>query len=248
MIWTQTKTLTTTNHSKISIIITAAGSSTRMGSGIKKEYLPLQNGTVLSSCAKNFLNAINGFYSLADFVITYPFGGIAASKKAISDDAELTELIRKSDVKIDFVQGNSTRQSSVFNALNFLNEKGSNPDIVLIHDGARPFVSTKIIQNVINASIEYGASVPGLTPTDTQKEIDENGFITRHLERKNLAAVQTPQGFEFSKLFKAHQKAKEDNREYTDDTEIWGKYVGQVKVVEGDSKNKKITYPEDLNF
>lgn len=244
----QTKTLTTTNHSKISIIITAAGSSSRMGSGIKKEYLPLQNGTVLSGCAKNFLKSIKTPFQITDLVITYPDNGIEESKKAIYEDDELKQLLADSKIELDFVEGSTTRQSSVFNALKFIEEKQSKPDIVLIHDGARPFVTEKIICDVINSAVEFGASVPGLTPTDTQKEIDEQGFITRHLERKMLTAVQTPQGFAFEKLFKAHEKAAADSREYTDDTEIWGKYVGLVKVVDGDSKNKKITYPEDINF
>jgi 2-C-methyl-D-erythritol 4-phosphate cytidylyltransferase/2-C-methyl-D-erythritol 4-phosphate cytidylyltransferase/2-C-methyl-D-erythritol 2,4-cyclodiphosphate synthase len=98
----------------------------------------------------------------------------------------------------------------------------------------------------LEAAIQYGASVPGLTPTDTQKQINSEGFIEKHLERKSLVAVQTPQGFEFNKLYEAHKKSILENVEYTDDTEIWGKYCGAVKVIEGDSNNIKITYPADL--
>ena len=79
-----------------------------------------------------------------------------------------------------------------------------------------------------------------------EKQIDENGFIVQHLQRSMLTAVQTPQGFKFSELLECHKKAIQDNKEYTDDTEIWGKYQGNVKVVPGDVGNIKITYPEDL--
>ena len=124
------------------------------------------------------------------------------------------------------------------------------PDLILIHDGARPFITERVILNVVEAAAEYGASVPGITPIDTQKEIDENGFIVRHLIRKNLCAVQTPQGFNFSRLCEAHEKAgklaEETGHEFTDDTEIWGEYCGTVKTVPGDVNNIKITYPSDL--
>ena len=229
--------LTTTIHSKIAIIITAAGSSTRIGGSIKKEYLPYKKGTVLSGCAETFLNACSGCYEITDFVVTCPKGGAEECKKALG------ELYQKSPVNITIAEGAETRQKSVYNGL--LAVKG-NPDIVLIHDGARPFVSEKIIVDGIEAAIEYGASVPGITPTDTQKEIDEEGFIVRHLMRSSLSAVQTPQCFEFKKLLEAHKRALSDDREYTDDTEIWGAYCGKVRVYSGDVNNIKITYPADL--
>lgn len=221
--------------SNIAIIITAAGSSTRMGGSTKKEYLPYKNGTVLSGCAKTFLNACSN-YNITDFIVTYPEGDIDNCKKALSD-IDINQ--------ITFVKGAETRQKSVYNALK---EIKNNPDIVAIHDGARPFISETLIQNSIKAAIECGASVPGVTPIDTQKEIDENGFIVRHLQRSHLTAVQTPQCFKFKELLQAHEKAIADNKEYTDDTEIWGIYCGAVKVVEGDVNNIKITYPADLKI
>ena len=116
----------------------------------------------------------------------------------------------------------------------------------MIHDGARPFVSKEVIMEALQAALEFGASVPGVTPTDTQKEIDGDGFIVRHLTRSSLVAVQTPQCFRFKELLEAHEKAATDGREYTDDTEIWGQYCGPVRVTKGDVNNIKITYPADL--
>ena len=233
--WMQ-KTISMTRmiHSKIAIIITAAGSSTRIGGGIKKEYLPYNKGTVLSSCAETFLNACSSDFEITDFIITCPKGGIEECRKALS-------AFTYSGIKI--VEGSDTRQKSVYNGLLAVSDE---TEYVLIHDGARPFVTPALIRNTLKAAIEYGAAVPGLTPTDTQKEIDESGFIVRHLIRSSLSAVQTPQVFEFSKLKVAHERAAQDSREYTDDTEIWGAYCGRVKVVPGEVNNIKITYPSDL--
>ena len=236
--WTQ-KTISMTRmiHSKIAIIITAAGSSTRIGSGIKKEYLPYNKGTVLSSCAETFLNACSRDFEITDFIVTCPKDGRADCQKALGSLEGFDSL------SIKIVEGSDTRQKSVYKGLLAVEGK---PEIVLIHDGARPFVSEELIRSTLAATQEFGAAVPGLTPTDTQKEIDENGFIVRHLIRSSLSAVQTPQCFEFSKLLAAHERAASDSREYTDDTEIWGAYCGPVKVVTGQVNNIKITYPSDL--
>ena len=232
---------TKTIHSKIAIIITAAGSSTRIGGGIKKEYLPFKNGTVLSVCAETFLNAFSSAevgdakYEITDFIVTCPVGGVEECRRALCKLA--------AEVKI--TEGSDTRQKSVYQGL--LAVKGQ-PDIVLIHDGARPFVSRELIMEALEAAVQYGASVPGITPTDTQKEIDSEGFVVRHLVRSSLVAVQTPQCFKFKELLDAHGRAAKDNREYTDDTEIWGEYCGRVKVTRGDVRNIKITYPDDLKI
>ena len=249
-IWVRMKILTTkTIHSKIAIIITAAGSSTRIGGGVKKEYLPFKNGTVLSVCAETFLNACADF-QITDFIVTCPQGGVEACRAALGDmDSHVPRFLSLSKGAMTkkgamtVVEGSDTRQKSVYKGL--LAVKGQ-PDIVLIHDGARPFVSREVILEALEAALEYGASVPGVTPTDTQKEIDDAGFIRRHLVRSSLTAVQTPQCFRFKELLEAHGRAEADGHEYTDDTEIWGAYCGPVRVTKGDVNNIKITYPADL--
>ena len=178
-------------HSKIAIIITAAGSSTRIGGGGKKEYLPYKNGTVLSVCAETFLNACKDF-EITDFIVTCPVGGIKQCREALENmdclaSLEMTKvgasrlaMTGAGEVPVTVVEGSETRQKSVYKGL--LAVKGQ-PDIVLIHDGARPFVSREVILEALEAAREFGASVPGVTPTDTQKEIDSEGFIVRHLKR-----------------------------------------------------------------
>ena len=234
----------TNSKTKIAIIITAAGSSTRIGSGIKKEYLPFQNGTVLSACVQTFINSCKNRFIITDFIITCPPNGKSECQKALNFTSQQeNDNFKNISQVFQIVEGNKTRQKSVFNAMCAVK---NHPQIVLIHDGARPFVSQKIILEGIQAAQEFGASVPGLTPTDTQKQIDEDGFITNHLQRASLVAVQTPQCFDFQMLLEAHKKAHQEEKEYTDDTEIWGKYCGKVKVITGESKNIKITYPKDL--
>ena len=234
----------TNSKTKIAIIITAAGSSTRIGSGIKKEYLPFQNVTVLSTCVQTFINSCKNRFIITDFIITCPPNGKSECQKALNFTSQQeNDNFKNISQVFQIVEGDKTRQKSVFNAMCAVK---NHPQIVLIHDGARPFVSQKIILEGIQAAQEFGASVPGLTPTDTQKQIDEDGFITNHLQRASLVAVQTPQCFDFQMLLEAHKKAHQEEKEYTDDTEIWGKYCGKVKVITGESKNIKITYPKDL--
>ena len=221
--------------------------------GIKKEYLPLDGGTVLSSAAKVFLQAL----PLNLIAVTYPSrstpdelnASLNACKNAFYADSEIDSLIQEHKTKVIFVEGGSSRQKSVFNALNSIKKEMPDNGVVLIHDGARPFVSPQIVTDVYNSTVEYGAAVPGLEPVDTQNIIDTDGFIRQHLVRAQLTAVQTPQGFLLDELFDAHRKAMDSNKECTDDTEIWDLFVpsGKVKVVKGDSKNKKITYIQDID-
>ncbi len=233
---------TKNNSSGVNVVICAAGSSTRMGGSTKKEYLPLNNGTVLSEAVNKFLNSAK----VEILAITIPENSLAEAEKALFSDKSIEKKL--SGTKLIFVEGGSTRQKSVFNALKKIAELKPNSDFVLIHDGARPFVTEKIIKDTLDATEKWGAAVPGITPVDTQKMLNKDGFIEKHLSRPQMTAVQTPQGFRLNELLKAHELAEKDGKEYTDDTEIWGKYSGAVKVVQGDSCNKKITYADDYNF
>ncbi len=221
-----------------------------MGSGCKKEYMkmPCSDETVLSAVAKAFFSAI----PIKNVVITFQANsgtiGEDSAKKAFFSASikNFFDEIESDKPTLLFVEGGSTRQESVYKALKALKEL-DNTDIVLIHDGARPFVSPKIIQSVWKATIDFGSATCGVQPVDTQKEISNGKTILRHLNRANLFAVQTPQGFKFTQLLEAHEKAYNDGQTYTDDTEIWSCYVGSpVHITEGSPDNKKITFPSDL--
>jgi len=255
MIQMMTTTETTTNNQTFNILLlVAAGSSSRMGGGIKKEYLPMNSGTVLSNSAAVFLRTLK--FNLV--CVTYPFSDnpqtLAQNEEdcldALTKDPFVQEKLN-SDSQLILIAGGSSRQKSVFNALNAIKDfiPADSEKLVFIHDGARPFVTEKIVLDTYTAAIEYGASVPALEPVDTQKEIDSEGFITRHLNRPQLAAVQTPQVFDFDKILQAHIKADSSSKEFTDDTAIWDEFVtdsNHCKIVKGDSVNRKITYIQDI--
>ncbi len=227
---------------RAALILLAGGSSKRMGQLGKKEFFPLGGGTVLSCAAAAFLKT-NFFSTVA---VTYPAGEMSATKKAFFAFPENHDF----SGNVIFVQGGRTRQESVLLALRSIKKKcGQNemPQTVLIHDGARPFVSSALVRKTLKAAQKFGAAVPALEPVETQKEIDSKKKIVRHLQRKNLAAVQTPQGFNFEKILQFHERAKKDSLECTDDTEIWDNYAAQkMHVISGESKNVKITYPKDM--
>ena len=224
-------------HSKIAIIITAAGSSTRIGSGVKKEYLPYKNGTVLSVCAETFLNAFaeDPEIEITDFIITCPRGGIEECRQALGN-------VMNSGVHL--VEGSDTRQKSVYNGL--LAVKGQ-PDIVLIHDCARPFVSKRIILDNIKQCEKYNAVITAIQSTDSVFISTDNHKVGKYLERKELYNCQTPQTFKFRLIYLAHQTAKSNGiKDATDDAMLVMRIGGIVRIVEGEASNKKVTFKEDF--
>ena len=235
---TMAKKLTTRmRKNRIALIVTAAGLSTRFG-GEKKEIslLPGLQIPAITVLLEIFVHTFN----FSHYVVTVPSADEGAFKEAIFS----SKILSNEDFsrKLFFVQGGATRQESVFNGLKFLERDA--PDFVLIHDGARPWVSSQIIRNVIDSTEEFLAAAPGIPSVDTQKTVSQDGFIHTHLKRETVVNIQTPQGFDFGKILSAHEKSRGKN--FTDDTAIFAQYFGKVKIVPGDVKNKKITYREDL--
>ena len=237
------------------LVLTAAGSSSRMGGTVKKEYLTLDKSgggtvSVISSSLYTFLSTHGFSYIL----ITVPRDGESLARKTIAADGRIAEELASQGLELFFAEGGSTRQESVRRGLVALSslashtspESSSSIDTVLIHDAARPWVTAETINAVIAETERIGAAVPGIPSVDTQKETDGSGKIIRHLERSRIVSVQTPQGFRYAELLIAHEKAAHDGKEYTDDTEIWGRYAGDVRVVPGARENKKITWQGDI--
>ena len=245
---TMTLKMMTKTISDVSVIVTAAGSSVRFGGECKKECLPYKDGTVLTASIKTFLSLNNEKFKISTLIVTAPRGGASEMENMILRDSHAAQQL--TNVRFFVVEGGVSRQESVYNALKKNAECNFETDVVLIHDGARPFVSENLIENVIEASLKYEAAVPALSPTDTFKIVDEENFITSGLQRKYLRAVQTPQGFLFKKLLDAYnQIVNKDGLEklsdFTDDAEIWGKFYNGIKTVDGEKSNIKITFPSD---
>ena len=257
----------------IAAIITAAGSSSRMAGqmgSIKKEYLSLPSLSKDNKPLTVLGSAVSAFVScpqIGPIIITIPPGGENAALASLPEELRHAEP-GAGESRILFVTGGPSRRSSVHNALSRL--ETSNASHVLIHDGARPWVSRDMIEKIIQAAIRYGAVIPALPLTETPKELDcttnadsmeekdrQVRFVKRHLKRAELCGAQTPQGFRFPEILRAHEKAakkEEEARdagkiiEYTDDAEVWGEFIGKVAVIAGDPENRKITYPEDLEY
>ncbi len=234
------------------LILTAAGSSSRFGK--KKEYLPLQDEeqTVLSCSLTTFLKT-NLFTTC---IITIPKGEEKIAEQAVED---AKNLAKEKNIPLYFIEGGNTRQESVFKGLLFLehlqtekklqNSKDSKNYVftgVMIHDGARPWVTEQTILDTARLTALHGAACPAIPTVDTCKQVDKTGKIISHINRETLYAVQTPQSFIFSDILRAHKLASTDNKVYTDDTEIWAGYIGDVYISKGEFSNKKITFKTDL--
>jgi 2-C-methyl-D-erythritol 4-phosphate cytidylyltransferase/2-C-methyl-D-erythritol 2,4-cyclodiphosphate synthase len=144
------------------------------------------------------------------------------------------------------VSGGSTRQLSVHSGLEAL--KAQKPDIVLIHDAARPFLTDALIGRAIIAGEAYGAAVPAIAIADTVKRIDEAAVVTETLDRGRLRMVQTPQAFGYDLIVEAHRRAVAAGRDdFTDDAAL-AEWAGhRVHVFEGESANVKLTTNDDFS-
>ncbi|MCK5672909.1 MAG: 2-C-methyl-D-erythritol 4-phosphate cytidylyltransferase [Spirochaetales bacterium] len=212
------------------VIITAAGTSNRMGAGIKKEFRVLNNLPVLLLSVKPFVDS----KLFSNYIIVLPEIEFEKGRNILTPLNE----------SFYFVPGGLTRQESVFNGLLALENKI--PGIVLIHDGARPWISKSVIEEVYRMTSQNDAAIPVVPSINAMKSIDSRGTIITNLKREFTVAAQTPQGFNFSKILSSHRKAHNDNLTYIDDAEIYSKYAGQVATVAGDIENKKITYQSDM--
>lgn len=214
----------------INAIILAGGKGKRMNAKISKQYIDLNGKPILYHTLKRFTES-----EVIDKVI------LVISKDEIEYCKK--EVLEKYNLKIDIiVEGGVERQDSVFNALKHI----ENDDIVLIHDGARPFVSDKIINDGIKYAKTYGAAAPGVTPKDTIKIKDDNNFSISTPNRNFLVSIQTPQIFKAKIIKECHEKIKSDNIAVTDDTMVVERYNNSVYLYDGEYTNIKITTPEDL--
>ena len=214
----------------ISAIILAGGKGTRMGANISKQYIKLKGKPILYYTIKRFSESKD----IDKIILVLPKDEIDYCKEKVLDKYSLhVDLI---------VEGGKERQDSVMNALNELIDE----EVVLIHDGARPFVSQRIIDEGIKYARLYGASAPGVMPKDTIKIKGDNNFALSTPDRNTLVAIQTPQVFKFGIIKECHKKVKEEDIKVTDDTMVVETYGNKVYLYEGDYTNIKVTTPEDL--
>lgn len=164
---------------------------------------------------------------------------------APNEVAFVTEMLSNiSDLKpFKIIEGGSERQYSIANALKFISEE---VEIILVHDAARPLISIRTIDEVVEATRIYGGAIAAVPEKNTIKFVDDDDFVVNTPPRSQLVAVQTPQGFKRDIIMKAYEQAKIDNFLGTDDSSLVERLGVKVKVVKSDYRNIKITTPEDI--
>jgi 2-C-methyl-D-erythritol 4-phosphate cytidylyltransferase/2-C-methyl-D-erythritol 2,4-cyclodiphosphate synthase len=218
------------NQKRTAAIIVAAGRGLRAGSGGPKQYRSIGGRTVISRAMEPFCC----------------HSQIFAVQPVLNPDDTTTFNQAVSELRyLTPTSGGATRQASVHAGLEAL--VSQSPDIVLIHDAARPFVTAALISRAIDAAGPTGAAVPAIPVTDTIKQIDSSGHVEATPERARLRIAQTPQAFRFDAILAAHRRAAQDGRgDFTDDAAL-AEWAGlTVATFEGDPANMKLTTPEDF--
>ncbi|MEG0291177.1 MAG: 2-C-methyl-D-erythritol 4-phosphate cytidylyltransferase [Anaerovoracaceae bacterium] len=217
---------------KIGVIIAAAGIGKRMGSDIPKQFMKISGEPILVKTYKAF--AKSDFVDRIFVVTNEEY--MEYCRNLMVPYLSNKELIKMGGI----IEGGTERQDSVFRALLGMEKIDPNISHVLIHDGARPFVTQEIIEKTIIKTVEVGAAIVCVMPKDTIRS-DEGT-----LDRSKLKAVQTPQGFVFEMIKKAHANAFEYGIKATDDASLVEIMGQEIAVVTGDYSNIKITTREDL--
>jgi 2-C-methyl-D-erythritol 4-phosphate cytidylyltransferase / 2-C-methyl-D-erythritol 2,4-cyclodiphosphate synthase len=214
----------------VAAVVVAGGRGLRAGGELPKQYRPLLGIPLIRS-------SLAAFAHHAEVFIVQPV--------IHPDDGALyREAVRGLTLRAP-ATGGKTRQASVRAGLEAL--QGDAPDVVLIHDAARPFASGILISRAIKAARHTGAAVPVITPADTVKTIDASGVITGTLDRSQLRMAQTPQAFAFAAVMGAHRKAQATGLDdFTDDAAL-AEWAGlKVSTFEGEAGNVKLTSNEDF--
>ena len=220
---------------KATAIIVAAGEGRRVGAGISKVYLPIGGRALLLRTLDQFFRAKR----INNLIVVIAKQDLERCQSLFRNDPHAG---RQSWI---LQTGGSSRQKSV--ALG-LEKVSSDCDVVVIHDGARPFVGPELIDRVIEEAAALKAVVVGVPVRDTIKVISEDRQILSTPARDCLWEIQTPQAFERSLIFEAHEAAQRNEQEATDDASLVERLGKPVYVIDGERTNIKITLPEDLLF
>ena len=215
---------------RTAVIIVAAGRGLRAGPGGPKQYRTLGSRSVIA-------RAMAAFCDHSQIAAVQPVvnpDDIAIFNQAVGNIRALAP-----------VNGGATRQASVRAGLEAL--VATAPDIVLIHDAARPFADAALISRAIAAVTTTGAAVPVIAVSDTIKQVDAEGHVDATPERAKLRIAQTPQAFRYDVILEAHRRAAREGRDdFTDDAAL-AEWAGlTVATFEGDAANMKLTTPEDF--
>jgi 2-C-methyl-D-erythritol 4-phosphate cytidylyltransferase len=219
---------------KVFAIIPAAGSGSRIGGKVKKQFLPLKGKPIIIHTLQRFEHCSD----VDEIVLAVPD----------SDIVEIEALLSKYRIhKVSkAIVGGKKRQDSVFSALQRITANDS--DIILVHDAVRPFIESRKISQVVKACKEFNAAVVAVQPKDTIRRSAGGGFFDQTVDRTALWLVQTPQAFKAKLLLRAFEKAYKDKFYSTDEAGLVERLGIKARIVEGSYDNIKITTLEDLEL
>ena len=213
------------------LLIAAAGSGTRMGADRNKLLLPLAGRTVL-------------WWTITAALKAETISWIGLVGQPV-DKASINSFLNEFDKTIAWIDGGTTRQESVMRGLESLPNEAKH---VLIHDGARCLVEPDLFDRCSKLVLKGEAVIAATPVTDTIKNVDIQGNIINTPDRKSLWAAQTPQGFSVADLLEAHEKARPNGWDVTDDASLYERLGWKVKILESNPKNIKVTTPFDLTI
>lgn len=213
------------NKAVCNAVIVAGGSGNRMGTQTKKQFLILDDAPILVHTIRN----ISRSDYINEIIVVAPEDEIGETEKILKDFKKVKKVIK----------GGKTRAESVKLGI----DKTDDCDIILIHDGVRPFIKKEFIENCIDDAKKYGGAVLGVKLRDTVIIKDDKDNVDKVLKRESLVAVQTPQCFKTEIIRKAYADFDES---LTDDASQVKRIGGEVHITEGDYSNIKITVPKDL--
>ncbi len=214
----------------VAAIITAGGRGVRIGGDVPKQFLELNGKPILQHTLENF--RLTGLVD--EVVLVVPADAV---KQVEADYKQFGGWLTR------VVAGGKERQDSVGNGLDAL---GPEADIVMVHDGVRPFVSIEMLQQSIEVAHQSGGAICAIPVSDTLKRADEDGEVSETVDRQGLWRMQTPQTFSRPLLEEAFDKARADDYYGTDEGMLVERLGRPVKLVTGSEFNIKITRPEDL--
>ena len=218
---------------KVIALIPAAGMGKRMGAGINKQYLLLQGKPIVAHTVSVFENAS----CIDDIYLVIPAQEIPYCREEV--------LAPHGFAKVrGIVPGGAERQNSVLNGLRAMGDVGDD-DVVLIHDGVRPFLPLHVLEKAVAAAAAHDGALVAVPVKDTVKLVSA-GIITETPPRERLWLAQTPQAFRYGVIRAAHEIAEAEGFLGTDDAMLVERLGKDVHIVLGDYRNMKITTPEDL--
>ena len=224
---------------RVFAVVVAGGSGSRMGSDVPKQYMEVHGKPLLYYTLRAFENGVDG----VSVVVAKDRMQYAVSE--IVDKYALSNVIR-------VCEGGAERYESVYHALDDLSDIAADDDIVLIQDGARPFVTAELIQDIANGVRQYGAAVAAVPVKDTIKISDADGFVCATTERAKTWQIQTPQGFYYGEILAAYRQLFAQGipnpKLVTDDSYVYEHAFPEkkVKLIEAFYGNLKITTMEDF--